>query len=93
MLWLVTKPYKNHAKKQQIKIKLCCFCSNLDLTNQVNKLVTKMVLFLLKKNPYKSSEQGVCHTVTLSFRLKSIVRQKKDYENSNISPCKNIISS
>ncbi len=52
-----------------------------------------MVLFLLKKNPYKSSEQGVCHNVALSFRFKSIVRQKKDYKNSNISPCKNIISS
>jgi hypothetical protein len=27
-----------------------------------------------------------CH-----FTLKSILRQKKSYENSNISPCKNII--
>jgi len=25
------------------------------------------------------------------FKLKSILRQKKNYENSNISPCKNII--
>jgi hypothetical protein len=29
--------------------------------------------------------------VALPFTLKSILRQKKDYENSNISPCKNII--
>jgi hypothetical protein len=43
-----------------------------------------------EKNIYKL-EQGVCHTVALPFTLKGIVRQKKSYENSNISPCKNII--
>jgi len=31
------------------------------------------------------------HTLALPFTLKSILRQKKNYENSNISPCKNII--
>jgi hypothetical protein len=36
-------------------------------------------------------KQGVCHTVTLPFTLKKILRQKKNYEISNISPCKNII--
>jgi len=31
----------------------------------------------------------VCHTVALPFTLKSILRQKKNYGNSNIiSPCK-----
>jgi hypothetical protein len=34
--------------------------------------------------------QGVCHTVALPFTLKSMLRQKKNYENSNISPSKNI---
>ncbi len=29
-------------------------------------------------------------SVALPFTLKSILRQKKNYENSNISPCKNI---
>jgi hypothetical protein len=29
--------------------------------------------------------------VALPFTLKSILRQKKNYENSNISSCKNII--
>jgi hypothetical protein len=29
--------------------------------------------------------------VALPFTLKSILRQKKNYGNSNISPCKNII--
>jgi hypothetical protein len=33
--------------------------------------------------------KGVCHTVALPFTLKSVLRQKKNYENSNISPCKN----
>ncbi len=32
--------------------------------------------------------QGVCHTVALPFTLKSILRQKKSYGNSNISPWK-----
>jgi hypothetical protein len=36
-------------------------------------------------------KQGVCHTVALPFTLKSILRQKKNYGNSNNSPCKNII--
>jgi hypothetical protein len=34
------------------------------------------------------NNKGVCHTVALSFTLRSILRQKKNYENSNISPCK-----
>jgi hypothetical protein len=38
-----------------------------------------------------STEQGVCHTLALPFTLKRILRQKKNYGNSNISPCKNII--
>jgi hypothetical protein len=29
--------------------------------------------------------------VALPITLKNILRQKKNYENSNISPCKNII--
>jgi hypothetical protein len=37
------------------------------------------------------TKQGVCHIVALPFTLKSILRQEKNYENSNISPCKNII--
>ncbi len=36
-------------------------------------------------------KQGVCHTLALSFTLKSVLRQKKNYRNSNISSCKNII--
>jgi hypothetical protein len=37
-------------------------------------------------------KQGVHHTLALPFTLKSIFKGKrKNYENSNISPCKNII--
>jgi len=35
--------------------------------------------------------RGVSHTMALPFTLKSILRQKKNYGNSNISPCKNIM--
>jgi hypothetical protein len=38
-----------------------------------------------------TNKQGVCHTVASPFTLKSILRQRKTYGNSNISPCKNII--
>jgi hypothetical protein len=37
-------------------------------------------------------KQGLCHTVVLPFTLKSILREKKNYKTSIISPCKNIIS-
>jgi hypothetical protein len=33
----------------------------------------------------------LAHTVALPFPLTSILRQNKNYGNSNISPCKNII--
>jgi hypothetical protein len=35
--------------------------------------------------------RGVSHCVALPFTLRSILGQKKNYENSNISPCKNVI--
>jgi len=36
-------------------------------------------------------KQGVSHSLALPFTLQSIIRQKKNYGNSNISPCKSII--
>jgi len=33
-----------------------------------------------------SLKQGVCCTMTLPFTLKSILMQKKNYKNSNITP-------
>jgi hypothetical protein len=38
-----------------------------------------------------SKTRSVCHTVPLPVTLKSTLMQKKTYENSNISPCKDII--
>jgi hypothetical protein len=37
----------------------------------------------------RKENKGMCHNVALPFTLKSILRQKKNYENSNISPYKN----
>jgi hypothetical protein len=37
------------------------------------------------------NNKGVYHIVALPFTLKSILKQKKNYENSNISRCKNIM--
>jgi hypothetical protein len=42
-------------------------------------------------NSQKLGKQGVHHIVALPFTLERILRQKKSYKNSNISPCKNII--
>ncbi len=39
-----------------------------------------------------NKQQGVCHTVAFAIYIqKNILRQNKNYENSNISPCNNII--
>jgi hypothetical protein len=40
--------------------------------------------------PLKPMKQGVHHTMALPFALKSILsrQKKKNYGNSNISPCK-----
>jgi CII-binding regulator of phage lambda lysogenization HflD len=43
------------------------------------------------KKKKQHAKQGVCHTGALPFTLKSILGQKKNNGNSNISPCKNII--
>jgi hypothetical protein len=45
-----------------------------------------------KEAPQYFANKGcVTHIVALPFTVKSILRQKKNYENSNISACKNII--
>jgi len=40
----------------------------------------------LSKKKSLDCKQGGCHTVALPFTLKSILMQKKNYGNSNISP-------
>jgi hypothetical protein len=45
-----------------------------------------------KQQQQQQQQQGVCHTVALPFTLKKYLKEKKkNYGNSNISPCKNII--
>jgi hypothetical protein len=40
----------------------------------------------LSKKKGLNCKQGGCHAVALPFTLKSILMQKKNYGNSNISP-------
>ncbi len=84
-------------------VKACNFDSNTLF--QIQKLlcpiqnqyfnVCRWKLYSVLKVPMFNSyafEQGVCHTAALPFTLRRIWRQKKNYENSNISSCKYIIS-
>jgi hypothetical protein len=57
-------------------------------SSEVIALENKTVGVIEEQLP--DNKQGVCHTVALPFTLKNILRQKKNYENSNISPCQNI---
>jgi hypothetical protein len=41
-------------------------------------------------HPKNEKKKRVCHNVALPFTLKNILMQNKNYEISNISPCKNI---
>jgi hypothetical protein len=62
-----------------------------------SKQLHKIDYFILKMNfclkNLKKCINGGCVTrgVALPFTFKSILRQKKNYGNSNISPCRNII--
>ncbi len=52
---------------------------------------TVHIKFWYVNTTHNQMQQEVCHTVALPLTLKGILRQKKDYGNSNISPCKSII--
>jgi hypothetical protein len=59
-----------------------------------HKRDTPTFVFSLTTDGYPpgiTEKKGVCHTAALPFTFKSILMQRKNYENSNISPCKNII--
>jgi hypothetical protein len=52
----------------------------------------RIVLDGLETHIHSPKENKGCVTLwPLPFTLKSILRQKNNYENSNISPCKNIM--
>jgi hypothetical protein len=56
---------------------------------QFNVIVEERVS--VSKAPRQLKTRGVSHCGLAIYILKKL-RQKKNYENSNISPCKNIIS-
>jgi hypothetical protein len=52
---------------------------------------TKIYLLFALVGNFSNVKQGVCHNVASPFTFKSISRQRKNYGNTNILPCKNII--
>jgi hypothetical protein len=91
---------------QKLKTLLLCTVLQSVFLSSVNELKektnTRIRKKLIRKHYYsfiwpfifcrpKNLNKGVCHTVSLPFMLKSILRQKKNYGNSITSPCKNII--
>jgi hypothetical protein len=56
-------------------------------------MATTPTQHVTNQSPHTTNQkQGVSHTVALPFTLKGILRQKKkNYGNSNISSCKDII--
>jgi len=84
-----------------VKVRFSCLPTRLFFQNYTKGLVIFLAhsAHLMKRHTWKMHfwvskyiKQGVCHTVALPFTLKSMLRQKKkNYGNSNISPCKNII--
>jgi hypothetical protein len=49
------------------------------------------LLFLFNKQGNNKNKQELGRTEALPFTFESVVRQKNNYRNSNISPCKFII--
>jgi hypothetical protein len=61
------------------------------IPHQICAMQIKFIPREREKRPTKQPKQGMCHNVALPFTLKKILRQKKNYGISNISPCKNIL--
>jgi hypothetical protein len=74
--WWLTLSFSQHVANGQSVVSVIQFVQDI--------VLLCLVLF-------GSETRGVCHTVALPLTLKSILRQMKNYGNSNISPCKNII--
>jgi hypothetical protein len=55
-------------------------------------IISIFTLSAIENTIIRATIRGLSQSMALPFILKSILlRQKKNYENSNISPCKNII--
>jgi hypothetical protein len=87
-----------HEESQFNKWKpICsCTCGPIIVTDQIhNTKIYFLSYFDQRAKRFALScpkiWQGLCHTVALPFTLKSILREKKNSGNSNISPCRNII--
>jgi hypothetical protein len=80
---LYVKNFKPLQQKQQQKK---CM---LKLQQQMHRIIAKEPLSE-KQQKSLTKQQGVCHSVTLPLTLKSILRQKQNYGNSNILPYKDI---
>ncbi len=68
-----------------------CVSKLIKVFSTVSKAYQKTSRFGMVKAWSQTKTRGVSHTMALPFTLKSILRQKKNYGNSNISPCQNII--
>ncbi len=80
----------NNCTKLIILPKKMSFFVKAILQTQVNSFNTKFDSDYQKDWKYIFNSGCVTRGVALPFTLKSILRQKKNYGNSNISPCKNI---
>jgi hypothetical protein len=94
-IWFGTGLAEDFFFKTQKGI-LICEELNLNLYNIKNNsklYLDQFCVFFLTKNWHKAIplRNKVRGTLALPFTLNSILRQNKNYENSNISPCKNII--
>jgi hypothetical protein len=70
----------------------CCHVNEKWVPNGDSRAVSSALWGTAEFFHQTKCKQGVCHTVAFPFTLKkSILIQKKNYGNSNISPCKNII--
>jgi hypothetical protein len=56
-------------------------CKNLPKKRKIGPIA---MVYENEMNPMTQNQQGVCHDVALPFTLKIILKQKKNYGNSNI---------
>jgi hypothetical protein len=63
----------------------------LNFESETEKVKWRLGLTPFPLHAHENTERrGVSHCMALPFTLKSILRQKKNYGNSNTSPCQNI---
>jgi len=79
---LFTCTYFSHDTQLTIDMMSECVCVCVCISDPTTTTTTS------KAKQEVQTKQGVHHIVALPFTLKSILRQKKKYRNSNISPCK-----